>query len=1402
MTDGACVPIRSVTTTTATTLVYNIETDTNDYCVPFVVHNSNEVTEGRGFVGASGRILDASLEAGGLSRASVSVTNTILCMPPDGSFDDYVETLKTEHAKGTKRWTRRWAGNGKDVTPEEWARTAQLRFRAAYDAALREGVTPPEGPPELSLPQDRCRARLHKDLVEANATVVLAVGKKALEQVTTFEDLMTGGGRGPAPHVASLKKQHGAPVVLPDGRVLMASYHPAFAMRERCEYMPVIRSNITRAAQIAKRGGLIDWHEPPFLVSPDVDLCLRTLDRYLAAGAEVAVDIETDDIDPHTCGLRCVGLAANVGGEEVVIVIPFRRRDGAFWWASYEDGLRVALKLREVLDNLPLVFQNGQFDTTVLLRLRLMTNGAKTYSDTLLYHHNTPDNDLPHDLGFLARRFFEAPLWKENIDHKSVSSQSDFELHEYCARDVLITLRLMGPLRAWVDESGTEPQNETDRRMAVRTREMSELGLVCNEWLRGKLSQRLNRQCYDLIREFQEIVGRPVNPRSSAQLQELLYVDWGYQPVIATDGYDWEAEVDDVADGSTSNAAITQLIDQRAPHPKHVRALEKLLEFRANDKIRGTYTDNLKTYDLDWSEFEGSPSAIGWVDPITAPVWDETLGREVEVEVAPRRRALSLVRTTYKGFVVPTGRLASSNPNCFSPDTEVLTRRGWVALPALCEGEEVAQFDPESRAVTFVVPLERTRRHYEGDLVHAHNTAIDLLCTPDHRLLFFRDRHFFVRRAGEPWPRDARLRSVDGQHAIDIPSAEVIVEHVPYAGEVFCLRVPTSFVLTRRNRKPLITGQCQNVPARARGGLNLRSMYVAPPGHVIVGADFNQIELRLYAAIAKDRLLLEAIRTGLDAHTLNAASMMAKPGQKLMDVYQWLKAKPKEELKYLRTVAKRFCIAEGQRVLTDRGPVPIEKVLLTDRLWDGIEWVSHDGVIDQGEREVITYDGLTATPDHEVYLEDGRKVPFGTAAAQHLRLARGSEGWRPLRFVGCNERSVAREGPPEGEGPLRVWCREGGLLGQPAVWKVDAVPQLRDEDRALGRWTGHAQVGAGPLSVGEEPLHEPRRRAMGVVRWARHRVPFRVCRGSGALDDRQLRVAGAVTYGPARPHQQQWSLRAGEPALGDCGEKRTKPTLFCHPGELDLPRGGVALLASGGSEQVVGRTYSRTDSRGRTSDSSAATWQELGGDRAPSRTARTYDILNAGPRRRFVTENVMISNCFGLVYGSGWQTMYNVMVADRDKATGKRTFPNLTQKDCQEWEEAWHTNHPETNAWHAQCHAAFKQFGFTGVPILDRRKRFFPGGVAQENAIPNLTIQGSAASIANRALLAVAEEIPYRGWSRWSGLVLQVHDYIGVIVPESRYEEAIAILERCMIYSYEGMVFDAQATATWSWGDQ
>jgi DNA polymerase len=65
------------------------------------------------------------------------------------------------------------------------------------------------------------------------------------------------------------------------------------------------------------------------------------------------------------------------------------------------------------------------------------------------------------------------------------------------------------------------------------------------------------------------------------------------------------------------------------------------------------------------------------------------------------------------------------------------------------------------------------------------------------------------------------------------------------------------------------------------------------------------------------------------------------------------------------------CLAGGTEVLTQRGWVPIETVSLTDLVWDGVEWVHHDGVVNQGDRDTTDFGGVQITPDHKVLTDSG-----------------------------------------------------------------------------------------------------------------------------------------------------------------------------------------------------------------------------------------------------------------------------------------------------------------------------------------------------------------------------------------------------------------------------------------------
>jgi DNA polymerase-1 len=69
----------------------------------------------------------------------------------------------------------------------------------------------------------------------------------------------------------------------------------------------------------------------------------------------------------------------------------------------------------------------------------------------------------------------------------------------------------------------------------------------------------------------------------------------------------------------------------------------------------------------------------------------------------------------------------------------------------------------------------------------------------------------------------------------------------------------------------------QNIPIRTELGRGIRAAFIAEPGHVLLTADYSQIELRLLAHFSRDPLLVEAYRRGDDIHTLTAAQVFEVP---------------------------------------------------------------------------------------------------------------------------------------------------------------------------------------------------------------------------------------------------------------------------------------------------------------------------------------------------------------------------------------------------------------------------------------------------------------------------------------------------------------------------------------------
>ncbi len=69
----------------------------------------------------------------------------------------------------------------------------------------------------------------------------------------------------------------------------------------------------------------------------------------------------------------------------------------------------------------------------------------------------------------------------------------------------------------------------------------------------------------------------------------------------------------------------------------------------------------------------------------------------------------------------------------------------------------------------------------------------------------------------------------------------------------------------------------QNIPIRTEEGREIRTAFVAEPGHVLMSADYSQIELRLLAHIADIETLQTAFHDGLDIHAMTASEVFGVP---------------------------------------------------------------------------------------------------------------------------------------------------------------------------------------------------------------------------------------------------------------------------------------------------------------------------------------------------------------------------------------------------------------------------------------------------------------------------------------------------------------------------------------------
>lgn len=376
------------------------------------------------------------------------------------------------------------------------------------------------------------------------------------------------------------------------------------------------------------------------------------------------------------------------------------------------------------------------------------------------------------------------------------------------------------------------------------------------------------------------------------------------------------------------------------------------------------------------------------------------------------------------------------------------------------------------------------------------------------------------------------------------------------------------------------------------------------------------------------------------------------------------------------------CVAAGGLVLTDTGLKPIEHISIDDLLWDGIEWVEHDGVVMKGIKDVITYSGITATPDHIVYTECGRAIPFGQAAAERATLLVGEAGGEAIRTMDCAGQADTTNDPVHSSVlSLPMWSRTVGKCQRYRTWGFSWLRELHEQEvfaytqaacvavaaavQRFGRTLQSKQVFFPNLCDGRKPLSIlPRFRGVYVGG-----VPDAGLSRIGDRQDRYQRTlrAGQHSAGNARakctdaPLQYygfiSWVRDVGRQvrkglcsALSRrCGSryaaKRYDPAGDCTARgatQADVHRlSGCALYTGKVFRSLLPKLFC-----GLSVQPTAPRHDKWGNP--ITGTIPVYDIVNAGARHRFTYNGMIVSNCRVLNYIANQTDVLGVFASNGD----------------------------------------------------------------------------------------------------------------------------------------------------------
>jgi len=392
----------------------------------------------------------------------------------------------------------------------------------------------------------------------------------------------------------------------------------------------------------------------------------------------------------------------------------------------------------------------------------------------------------------------------------------------------------------------------------------------------------------------------------------------------------------------------------------------------------------------------------------------------------------------------------------------------------------------------------------------------------------------------------------------------------------------------------------------------IRTAFIPKEGHRFIVADFSAIEARVLSWLAGEKWRLDVFASHGKIYEASASQMFHVPMDEIT------KGSP---LRQKGKISELACIAEGELVLTDKGLVPIERVTIEHKLWDGEEWVSHEGVIFKGIKEVIEHEGLRATKDHLVWIEGKqRPVQFGEAAASSAHLIQTGDGWKEIRLGDNYQPGKTMEREMES-----LLCTDSKCQLQ----KNSMDPSWQSKNWEIKRMSAVFQTKANPqmarssIDRGKAQMPDKNSSPIPKVWRKRNRVQIQFNFGGGSLDSCQCKKCKKRIG--TRSNQQQRPLRKRKHTI--CQKRSQSREQRIYSFNKVEPR-VLAVCAKCSDKEI--RSWNESESNHQSSRRCCESQKKkLAINRSET---RVYDIRDAGRYHRFTVSGKLVHNCG---YGGG-----------------------------------------------------------------------------------------------------------------------------------------------------------------------